>query len=466
MNMQRQGNGIQGRVAAAFGDVSPALLWRLIWPQLATMLCTMALGLTDMWVGGRIGADVQASLGMSGQLLHFYMVIGAALGAGGMAAVSQSMGAARADRAAYYCALILALAVSFGVLIAACGWIFRSPILSAMRVPDAITGQTRYYYCVILAVLPAQYVMNVGATLFRASSNVMAPLLVVAAVSLANMAGDLVFGLGLFGMPRFGGSGIIWSTFASLCMGASLTVVLLRRGGLLARFALPPMRWTRAALPYLVKVAVPALISQVLWQFGYLVLFGIVGSLGVDAIAGMTAGLRIESLLYMPAVAFNVTASILVGNRLGAGDDRGAARAGRLIVILGVAAMSLAGLAMWPFRWPLAEAFSESAAVRELIAWYLFFNILCVPFTVGGMIYVGIMTGAGATRFVFMIQGGSVWLIRLPVAWLFAHPAGFGAPGVFGAMLASSAVQFAVFTVMFARGGWTRHSMRNTTKRR
>ena len=39
----------------------------------------------------------------------------------------------------------------------------------------------------------------------------------------------------------------------------------------------------------------------------------------VSALAGMTAGIRIESLLFLPGFAFNMTASILVGHELGAG---------------------------------------------------------------------------------------------------------------------------------------------------
>lgn len=63
---------------------------------------------------------------------------------------------------------------------------------------------------------------------------------------------------------------------------------------------------------------------QFLWQLGYLVLFGIVAALpdSVSALAGLTAGMRIESILFMPAIAFNATASIMVGNALGAGKKR------------------------------------------------------------------------------------------------------------------------------------------------
>lgn len=99
------------------------VIWGLVWPQTATMLCTMIIGLTDIWVAGRIDSGTQAAIGFSTQIQAFLMVLGMSLGAGAMAAVSQSMGAGRRDRVRRYTGLVMALAVLFGLLLSfLCIW--------------------------------------------------------------------------------------------------------------------------------------------------------------------------------------------------------------------------------------------------------------------------------------------------------------------------------------------------------
>ena len=194
--------------------------------------------------------------------------------------------------------------------------------------------------------------MNVGSVLFRASRNVLMPLIAVTAACLINVFGDLGFGLGMWGLPAFGASGIAWSTFAAVCVGAALLLFLLRHAGLTLPRVLPSAAWMCRAAPYLLKVSLPALLTQFLWQGGYLSLFVIMAALpdSVDELAGMTAGIRVESMLFMPAVAFNMTAAIMVGNLLGAGKVAEARRTGLAITVLGALCMSVVSFLQHPFH--------------------------------------------------------------------------------------------------------------------
>lgn len=43
-------------------------IWHLTWPQCIMLLCQFVIGITDVWAGGRIGSEVQASIGLITQL--------------------------------------------------------------------------------------------------------------------------------------------------------------------------------------------------------------------------------------------------------------------------------------------------------------------------------------------------------------------------------------------------------------
>ena len=442
-------------------DVPFGTIWGLVWPQMMMLLCSIVVNLTDIWAAGRISSDVQAAVGLSFQLQVFLMVFGWALGAGGMAAVSQSMGAGRVSRARNYVGLVLSSCVAVAVLLVLVTGVFRGPVLALLQTPDSLMPVTEYMVGVMLMGLPCFYVMQVGGTLFRAARQVIAPLIVAVAACLFNVFGDLCFGLGCLGFPAFGMAGIAWATFGANALAAVLTLLFLKRGGLIVHHALPPMRWLKLGAPYLFRVALPACGNSLLWHLGYLVMYGITASLpdGVDALAGLTAGNRIESLLYMPANAFMVTASILVGNALGAGDKAGAKRVGIVLFVISGVSMSSVAACMWPFIPDLAAFFSAETAVRIQIVNYLFYNVLVVPFTVSGLVLHGVMNGAGATIYPLVVNTASIWLIRLPFGWGLSRLVFHDACGVYMAMFLSMAIQTSAMVWVFFRKDWTRFSL-------
>ena len=442
-------------------DVPFGTIWGLVWPQMMMLLCSIIVNLTDIWAAGRLSSDVQAAVGLSFQLQVFLMVFGWALGAGGMAAVSQSMGAGHFRRAQNYVGLVLCSCVAVAVVLALMTGLFRHGVLAILQTPPSLLAPTDFMVKVMLAGLPFFYVMQVGGTLFRAARQVIAPLIVAVAACLLNVFGDLCFGLGWLGFPSFGMAGIAWATFSANALAAVLTLFFLRRGGLVMRHALPPLRWLKIGAPYLFRVALPACGNSLLWQTGYLVMFGITASLpdGVAALAGLTAGNRIESLLYMPANAFMVTASILVGNALGAGDKAGAKRIGIVLFVIAGVAMSSVAACMWPFIPDLAAWFSSEASVRVQIVNYLFFNVLVVPFTVCGIVLHGVMNGAGATVYPLIVNTASIWLVRLPFGWGLSRFVFYDAYGVYMAMFLSMAIQTSALAWVFFCKDWTRFSL-------
>jgi Na+-driven multidrug efflux pump len=291
---------------------------------------------------------------------------------------------------------------------------------------------------------------------------VMLPLASMVLVCLVNAWLDLGLGLGWWGMPEWGYLGVAWSTFWSVTGGLALNLILMRRAGLLYSGAWPPMRWVRRAWAYMFKVAWPSGLMQVLWHTGYLVVLAIVGGLpfgAVAALAGFATGARIESGVVLPAFAFNLSASIMVGHALGAGRPREAKRMGYRIWALGAGIMSLLTIGLWPCLAYLAGLFTTDAAVAAQTVSYLRYNLLAVPFTTTTMIMAGALTGAGATMYTMAIFGLAIWGVRLPVAWWLGIKVWGSADGVWLSMLVSQIFQALVLLAVFQFKNWAKFSM-------
>ncbi len=458
------GNGTTQAAQAGFQDI-----WALAWPQILMMFLNFCIGVVDVFVAGRISRETQATVGELTQAMFFFLVLAMAVANGAVAAVSQSEGAGRFARANRYVWLCLITGVAMSALILVVGLAGRDLFLSLLQVPAPMLPTARYFLHVFLWLLPIQYFFVIANAIFRAKKLVMVPLYAWGLAAALNAVGGFGLGLGYFGLPALGYKGVAWSTFVSVTGGMLFNLLALIRARMLKRAEFPPWRWMRRGVVYLVKVAWPAGLMQVVWHTGYMVLYAITGSLSVgsvDALAGMAAGMRVESLLFLPPVAFNFTASILVGNLLGAGRPEEAKRVGYRIMLVGVVAVSLVGAALWPFLGEAAGFLAPDPAVQAEAVSYLRYNVLAIPFTVSGMILIGALVGAGATLYNMLVTGFSIWCVRLPLAWVLGHNLLGRAEGVWISMLISQAVQALAFLCVYQFAGWTRFGLGGGLKQR
>ncbi len=412
-------------------STSPRAIWHLTWPQMLMMYLMFFTGFIGVWVAGQISSNVQASLGLVTQCAMFLMVVIMAVSSGATACISQSLGAGRMIRAQLY--------------------IFST-----------IVG-SRDIWKIAVLTLPVQYVNSATGVMFRATRMVMPPLFVAAIVCVINLFLNLGLGLGFFGFPNYSYQGLMWANMFSQIIGSILNLVLLKRSGYLQFNVLPTPAWLKGAMPYLIRVALPAGAASIVWQSGYLTLFVLVASLptgSIAALAGLTAGLRAEGLIFMPSMALQMTTSILVGNSLGQGKPEQARALGLRMAMVGALAMTVMAAVLWPFRQEMAEILSQEVETQAQIVSYLSYNLAGTPFSIASQIMGGIMVGAGATQYNLVIYGGTFWAVRLPLGWLLGHKLWGTASGIFAAMIISQIIQATIMLCAVKYCNWMRFAMK------
>lgn len=443
-------------------------IWKLTWPQASMLLCQFIISVTDIWAAGKLGSAVQASIGIIAQCQMFLMSLVIATSSGAVASISQSLGAKKYIRAQRYAGLVIFGCLLMGILLAVLGLFFQVPFLEVVKTPEAIFPVAIIFLRIYLMALPGQYMMTIGSAVFRAGKSVSIPLYVTIIVCIINFFCDTAFGLGWWGFPSYGANGIAWATFISVSFGGLLMVYFLFRKQWLTSLSFPSWRWVKVGSRYLLQVAGPALATAAIWQSGYLILFIITGTLpseSVPALAGLTAGIRIESILFLPGIAFSMTAAILVGYALGVGDQVEAKRTLIMVLVVACVSMSLVGAIIWQWKGTLATFLSSDSLVHQEISTYLTYNILCVPFTVGSIVLAGGLNGAGASVYPMIIFGISTWGIRLPLAWFLGHILWQSSSGVYLALVISQVIQATVLLWITLRSHWGRFAMRNDTGR-
>ncbi|WP_029897088.1 MATE family efflux transporter [Desulfohalovibrio reitneri] len=437
-------------------------IWRLAWPQTLMMVFHFLIGFIDVFVAGRISSNVQASMGMISQLLFFFLVLAMAVANGSVAAISQSLGAGLHRRILRFIGLSLQLGLAGSAIILMAGWLAKDAVLSLLQVPAEISGIMSYFYDVFLLILPVYYLFIITNAVFRARQQVFQPLYAMILVTTVNTLGDFGLGLGWFGLPELGYKGLAWATFASIACGTVFNVFQLLRFDLLRARSFPPLRWIRPAVGYIFKVAWPGGLMMVVWHSAYMVLYALVASLpegSVTALAGMSAGLRVESFLFLPGFAFNMTASILVGEYLGKGDPGEAKRMGYRIWLLALGCIGLLTLGLWLVIEPVAAFIAPDPTVAAETVNYLTYNMAAIPFVLTVMTLAGAMNGAGATLYNLLSFSIGSWVIRLPLAWWLGHHALAESTGIWMAMLTSQVLQACMVLYIYTYWPWQRFAL-------
>ncbi len=431
-------------------------IWQISWPILLMMVFYFFVGFTDIYVAGLISPQVQAAMGFIGQLYFLIIIVANAISIGTLVLVSRAVGSRDFLKAVGAAKQSLLFSVIVAAGLSAAGLFFRREIVAIAGFPPEIREMAENFLKVFALSLAPNYILIIANAVFRASGEVKKPLVTMFVVSGINIIGDFVLVFGISSFPGMGYMGIAISTATSLTVGMFINLFLL--GGERWRpFYAKPWSISRETIGKVITFGWPAALLQVAWNAGTIVLYHILSRLGqgsITALAAITNGLRVEAVVYLPAFALNMAASVLVGQNLGAGNPARAEKVGWRIAQAGVALMSLMAFAIFIWAGRLASLVTSDPSVLAETTRYLRINALSEPFMALSSILGGGLQGAGDTRGAMRVIVVAMWLIRLPLAYFFTLTLGYGATGAWVAMIISMTIQGVLMTSRFYGGKW------------
>lgn len=433
-----------------------ANIWQLSWPIFLIMIFNFFVGLTDVYVAGLISADIQAAIGFISQIYFLIIIIANAVSIGTLAIVSRAIGSGNFERAVEIARQSLILSLCIAVLLTIPGLIFHSEIIALMGFPLKIREISENFLKIFALALGPNYLLIISNAIFRASGEIKKPLFTMFIVSAINIIGDFVLVFGVSSFPGLGYSGIAVSTALSVVIGMIINLFFFYYSRWKSIYTVR-LRIAAAIIKKIVFLGWPAAMLQIAWNAGSIVLYNILGRLGqasVPAIASITNGLRIEAIIYLPAFALNMAASVLIGQNLGAGNPDRAEKLGWKIAAAGAVFMSIMAIIIFILAERLASMLTENPAVLEETTRYLRINMISEPFMALSVILAGGLQGAGDTRGTMWVIIVSMWFIRLPLAYFLALIMNYGATGVWIAMITSMVIQGILMTLRFNKGHW------------
>ena len=204
----------------------------------------------------------------------------------------------------------------------------------------------------------------------------------------------------------------------------------------------------------ILKVGIPAAVEQLGLRIGMLIFEMMVISLGNLSYAAHKIALTAESISFNLGFAFSFAASALVGQELGKGSSQKALKNGYICTIIAMIVMSTFGLLFFIIPQFLVSLFTKDKDVIELATMALKIVSICQPFSGASMVLAGALRGAGDTKSVLLITYLGIFLIRIPITYLFLDVLNLGLAGAWIVMTIDLAIRSSLAFYVFRRGKW------------
>ena len=204
----------------------------------------------------------------------------------------------------------------------------------------------------------------------------------------------------------------------------------------------------------ILKVGIPAAVEQLGLRIGMLIFEMMVISLGNLSYAAHKIALTAESISFNLGFAFSFAASALVGQELGKGSSQKALKNGYICTIIAMIVMSTFGLLFFIIPQFLVSLFTKDKDVIELATMALKIVSICQPFSGASMVLAGALRGAGDTKSVLLITYLGIFVIRIPITYLFLDVLNLGLAGAWIVMTIDLAIRSSLAFYIFRRGKW------------
>lgn len=440
------------RAARLAGGVSEVA--RLAYPIVLTQMSQTVMHVVDSIFVGRLGAAELGALGFAGIWLWTVFSVFSGTATGVQTFVSQAWGAGQEKTCGRFgwqglYAIVPASIVAVLLFVAV-----AEPIWRALGASAEVREHALAYAYIRPFGFAGLAVWMVLASFFRGVGDTRTPLVATIVANAVNAV--LAYGLvlGRLGLPAWGVAGAAVATSLAEWVGAALlTAVFLSRASR-ARFGTGPVRPDPSAIRRFLRTGAPIGGQWFLDMAAFALFTSLVARMGNASMAATQAMISLLSLSFMQAIGIGLAATTLVGRYKGAGDlvaaERSYRSALRLAVVLavGVAALFvLAPQALMRMYVDDPEVIALGGPLLALGAAFQLFDALQI--VVGGA-----LRGAGDTRWPFLAQTGLAWVVRLPLAWLFAVTLGYGVVGAWYAEFVFILSLAAALLLRFRGGAW------------
>ena len=273
--------------------------------------------MTDSVIVGRfVGESALAAVGASYSLTSVFIAVAIGGGVGSSVLISRAFGARRYDEMKLDIGTALVSFLVLSILLALFGYIASEWIMIALNTPYDILSDATLYLRIYFLGLPFLFMYNVLSSIFNSLGKSRIPLYLLIFSSFLNVFLDLLMVV-VFPWEI---AGAAWATLISQALSACISFAVLMRL-LNTMEGRAGKLFDSQILKGMTKIAIPSILQQSTVSIGMMLVQSVVNGFGSEALAGYSAGMRIENIATVPMSAIGNAMSSYTAQNLGAEEE-------------------------------------------------------------------------------------------------------------------------------------------------
>ena len=435
----------------------------LLWPLIIEQALEVLVGMADTMMVSSAGEAAISGVSLVDMINQLIITVFAALATGGAVVTSQYLGARKPEEATRSAGQLVTLSALLGTGIAAFCLVLRTPLLRLFfgSITDDVMTAALIYFTITALSFPFLALYNAGAAIFRSTGNSAISMKVSVIVNIINFCGNALCVYVL----KMGVAGVAVPTLVSRAVGAVIILSLAARPDYLLRLT---ARTVTRLEPHTVKsilaIGIPSACENSLFQLGRVLVVSMISLFGTVHISANAVANNLDGVGCIIGNAMCLGMITVVGRCIGAQDFDQAVHYTKKLLRWDYVAQGLANAVVLAALNPLLSLYTlspETAALSAKLVWiHCGMGILIWPLA---FILPNALRAANDVRFTMVVSIVSMVVWRLAFSQILCVQLGWGAVGVWWAMIIDWVCRTLCFVVRFASGAWKRSAAKLPT---
>ena len=390
-------------------------------PLMATGMLQLLFHATNMMVLGKFSSEqslgaVGATASLCGLLIN--TSLGLAIGANVL--IANYIGSREWKKVSRTTHTALLLSLIVGGIVAVTGVLLSRQLLIWTKAPEDVIDLACIYMQIYFAAVPLNVVYNFGAAIMRGAGDTRRPLYYLIAAGALNMLLSLLFVI----VFKWDVAGVAIASGIGNLLAMILVLRALHRAKEAWRLRFKYLRIDFPILKRMLWIGLPAGLQSSCFSISNVIIQSSVNSLGTAVLAGNTAGMTLEGIVYLASYAFHQTALSFVGQNFGAGKYE---RLKRSVIYCALFSFLIVSLFAWIvvlFQKPLLMLFMDKVNPVALESGCTRITIMLSVYGICATmdVFSGALRGMGYSIQSACITVFCVCVVRVGwVFWVFPH---------------------------------------------
>ncbi len=426
-------------------------------------------GIINMiWVGRLLGHEAVAAVSATLPIIMLMPAFLIGLGMATNVLIAQAFG--RKDTAtlkkilsnSFFTSILICLLISIVALL------FRHQLLEWVHAPAEIQEMALSYLTIMMATLVFQFYVNWMNGMLRGLGDATTVMKILILLALANIVFVPLLIRGIGPLPPLGVAGAAWGT----ALAAVLTCLVGYFYLLRVNPYIDMRNWDYSLDWRLIRqvfvIGVPASLQMIVVSLAGVIIISLVNRYGTEVTAAFGIGMQVDMLAAIPFMSIGMAATSIAGQNLGAQKLDRVFKTLRVSVYCGLAVAVASAALLLIFPQEIGDIFlkesAEKARVLNFVQDYYRWMALILPCFAVVFAIQGVLRSAGDTMALLALSFLSMFVIRIPLAYLLAGPLGFRQDGIWMAIFFSGVMAVGLNWLYYAHGPWKKKRILGTPK--